>query len=229
MAFFRNKWVRLILILDAMAVVAFLIFMIMNVMKTSVLYLDVTPVDAQILVNGSEYTSGSYKVMPGTYEVEISHEGMATKSFTVELGGDTIANITTFLVGEDGGFGFYELKKNYGSFTKLAEMVGAGDDKTTDHDASAEEFIARAEEDLNIYESGVLPIKYHEYKDGDTGGEITKEIVIWNGNVADGDECEKFLCLDVMMLYTDDVELVKKMLEEKGYRAGDYEIIYNVY
>lgn len=227
-AFFGNRWVRLVLVLDAIAVVAVIIFMIINAMKTSVLYFNVTPLDATISVNGNiGYTNGSYRMLPGDYEIAISHEGMTTKTFNVELGGDSIVNIITYLANEDGGFEFYEMKDDYSSYIALTEMATAGNNTTTDQDTSAEEFVERMEEDIAVYTSGVLPIKYYDYEIENEREVLKRKVVIKNGYGTD--ECAKTLCIEALMLFTEDKELVSDLLIENGLNVEDYEIIYEIY
>lgn len=235
-AFFRNKWVRLILMVDAAALVGLFVMIIMNAMKTSVLYFNVTPIDATISVNGdTNYENGSYRVMPGKYEIAISHEGMETKTFEIELEGDAIANVVTFLVGDGsyegsfGGkeFGFYELKDNYDSYMKLKEIVSGKDNAVTDEDVKAAAFVKRMEEDIALYTSGVLPIRYAEYNSGEDGCGIKKRITIRNGH--NSGECAKTLCLQALMLYTDEKELVDSLILDNGLELENYEIIYKIY
>lgn len=224
--FFKNKWVRLFLIVDAIAIIAVVVFAVNNALKTSVLNFNVTPLDAKILVNGREYEDGSYRVMPGKYEVEISHEGMVTKTFNVELGGEDIVNIVTYLVGEDGGFEFYELRDNYGSYVELSEIASAENNVTTDKDTSAEEFVAMMEKDLAVYTSGVLPINYSRYDFEENGRKLIEDVTIRKGQSG---ECAKTLCIEALMLFTDDKNAIMAQLADKGFKVEDYEIIYKIY
>ncbi len=225
--FFRKKWVRLILILDVVVVFVVVGLAINNAMKTSVLSFNVVPIDAAITVNGdSGYVNGTYKVMPGAYEIMISHEGMTTKTFSVELGGEDIVNIVTYLVGEDGGFEFYELRDNYGSYVELSEIASAENNVTTDQDTSAEGFVAKMKKDFEMYVSEAFPIKYSRYEDTDEGRLLKEAVSIWRG---EDDECEKILCLKVSMLFTDDKDVARELLAEKGFEVEDYEIIYENY
>ena len=106
-AFFQNKWVRLILVIDVLVLVAMVVIMVVNAMKTAVINISVTPLDAVVTVDGHEYENGwSYRLMPGEHEVVISHEGFVTKTFNVEIGSDEIANMTAYLVGEGEFEGF---------------------------------------------------------------------------------------------------------------------------
>ena len=226
-AFFKNKWVRLILVVDAAVLVVLLVVMIMNAMKNSVISFNVTPMDAKISINGSEYAEGSYKFAPGTYEIAISREGMESKSFTVELGGDSIANVATFLVGEDGGFDFYELKENYDSFLKLAEMASINNNMTVDQDTRAEEFVRGFEEDYTIFD--VLPIvdkTLSQY--GLEAGVDYQYDVLTIQNGADYDSCLMTLCLYITDTLSGREERAKEIVNNFGYNSDNYQIIYEV-
>lgn len=236
--FFRNKWVRLFLIVDAIAIIAVVVFAVNNALKTSVLNFNVTPLDAKIMVNGREYENGAYRVMPGKYDVVVSREGMTTKEFTAELGWEEIANMTVYLVGEgeidatlsgvnDPRFEFYKLKDNYGSYTKLAEMATPGNNVTYDQDVSAEEFVMGVEGAMGLMRE--LPIIWassHYYPD--TGAKHTDRITIMNG--AEDDECRTMLCLVAIWfddgLLEDYHKQVDDMILDVGYELGDYEVIY---
>ena len=54
-AFFKNKWVRLILILDIAAIIAIVVIIIINSTRVSTLVFDIAPLDATISVNGDEH------------------------------------------------------------------------------------------------------------------------------------------------------------------------------
>lgn len=229
--FFRNKWVRLFLIIDAIAIIVVVIFAINNALKTSVLNFNVTPLDAEILVNGREYENGTYRVMPGKYEVEISHEGMVTKEFTVELGAEEITNIVAYLVGEDGGFDFYELKDNYGSYVKLTEIASADNNITTDRDTSAEEFVAKMEKDFELF--SILPIvdKTPTGYGLEYGVNYQYDITA----VQDGrqrDDCDRALCLYITSSKDKEEQGVLKkvsdLVNSLGYNIERFQIIYEV-
>ncbi len=227
--FFRNKWVRLIIILDIIAIIVVVIFTVFNVMKTSVLYFNITPLDATISVNGdSNYANGSYRMLPGDYEIAISHEGMTTKTFNVELGGDSIVNIVTYLAGEDGGFEFYELRDNYSSYVELAGIASAENNVTTDGDTSAEEFVAEMEERLSLMDK--LPLVRQIPHLLSNGARHIDRILVENGVEMLEDGCTSILCLYAD--YYDDgaiddyKQAVKDLIIEAGYNPIDYEIIY---
>lgn len=225
--FFRNKCVRLILIIDVIVIIAFFVALILNAMKTAVISLNIAPVDATIKVNGKEYENGDYKFRPGEYKIEVTREGMAAKEFTVEAKSGSVINVATFLVGENNGFNFYRLKGNDESFLKLEEIAAMGDNITIDYDKSAEEFIAGYRRAYDLYMGETLPINYAEFgEERENDQRSLKEVTIMANR---DEECRLALCLKVIMIGTEDKNIVEDMLTEKGFNTEDYEIIYKIY
>lgn len=219
-SFFRNKWVRLILIVDILAIIGIIAIIIYNLTKNSIINFTIAPIDATITVNGnSSYHNGSYQFHPGTYEVVISHDGLDSKTFTVELQDNSNAAITTFLSGSD-SFDFYRLKDNYSSYLALERIAAASDNQTTDHDTSAEEFIADFRRNYNLY-STQLPATYSEYDDNN---ELVKYI-----SVNKSDKCNITLCIKALMNSESDRTLADSLLQGKGFNLEDFEIEYKVF
>ncbi len=225
-AFFRNKWVIVTLIVDAIVIIALIIIAVINSTKKSVLTFNVVPADAQILVNGREgYTNGSYRLPPNEYEIQISYPNLVTKTFIIDLAKHDVGTITTFLSGEDNDLSFYKLKDHYGDFLDLTQIASANDNQTTDKDTSAGEFIKKINAALQPYYRS-LPIEHQEYETLDGEKELSMDITI----KADHDEeCETFLCLKALMVFTDDTDFVNSLLEENGFNLEDYEIHYKIY
>ena len=224
-AFFKNKWVKLILVLDVIAIIAIIAIMVFNSTKTATVSFDVAPVDAKIQLNGQgDYKNGSYQVHPGTYEVTISHDGLETKTFTVDLPSGYVATVATFLTGPNNDLSFYELKDNYLSYQKLASIASAENNITTDHDTSAEEFIADFGRKISILE--VLPIKGYVHADPAVSAS-TAGFTIRDGR--DREICEKTTCLLVNYYGTDYEESVMEKIKEAGYDPVDYQIFYERY
>lgn len=224
-AFFRNKWVRLVLVLDVVIVIFVIIAAIVKTTRTAVISFNVTPVDAKITIDGSgDYANSgeAYSLAPGTYEVQISHESLSPKTFTVSLEADRNTTITTFLH-QDNDFSFYTLRDNFSSFEKLAEIASASDNQTTDHDTSAEAFIANFQESYNLYRTK-LPIEYRESEGYGSNLSILKNITIRASY-----NCDITLCIQALMVGTDSEEFINTLLEEKGFNVEDFEIEYKVY
>lgn len=224
--FFRNKWVWLVMAIDVIAIVAVVAIVIYNATKTAIISFEVAPIDATITVNGdSNYSNGSFQFHPGAYEVNISHEGLDSKNFIIELDANSNAAVTTFL-SKDGDFDFYRLKDNYTSFLMLSRIASFEDNQTTDKDTSAEGFLEDFQKASQLAKQE-LPIVYNTYE------EITQPSLLYvttkNITIAlsDDDKCQKTLCLKAT-IWVGDKEFVNKLLEEKGFDLKQYEVIYEV-
>ncbi len=223
--FLRNKWVRIVLIIDALLLVAIIAFMIIGAMRTSILVLNITPVDAKILVNGKEYSNGTYSFKSGEYEIVISHEALETKSLSINLESGHNLTVATFLKPESNDFAYYTLKGNFDSFSKLEEIASSNNNLTYDSDHSAETFISSFRKKYDALLEA-LPIEHQEYTNTVDGRELTKDITIKMNSDA---ECKTFVCLKALMLGTDNQSMVKSLMLEKGLKAEDYEIYYKIY
>ena len=225
-AFFRNKWVRLILVLDVAIIISIIVVLIINSTKQSIITFNVVPADSQISLNGkSGYSNGSYRLAPGVYDVEISHEGLDTKNFKVDLEKDDISTIITFLHQGD-NFDFYTLRDNIGDYLSLAEIASAGYNQTTDQDISAEGFIDKINYNTKLYQEE-LPIDYTEYMRSEN-----KDIMAYNiaiRRAIDKSSCTKYLCIEAIMILTDDKNIVNSMLEDAGFNLEDFEIEYKIF
>ena len=222
--FFRSKWVRLVLVLDAIIILVIIGLAISRITKTATLVLEIVPLDANIAINGKDgYINGTYELTPGDYKIEISHDSLDTKIFNLNINQGEIANVKTYLT-NDGNIDWYKQKNNRGSYTRLSEMI-LDDNKTTDQDNSALQQV----KDINgNYENlSTLPIDIVEYEEFDDGRrELTQDITI-RGKY--DDECSTWLCIEALMYGTDSEEYIKELLYNKGFKAEEYEIHYQIY
>lgn len=222
--FFRNKWVRVVLIADAIVVLILIILAIVNASKTATLVLDVTPIDATISINGKgNYINGTYDLSPGNYKIDITREGLDGKSFDITIDKGQIATITAYLT-SGGDISFYKAKDQRNSFEKLRNMISADTNNTTDHDDSAKEAVVVLYDDF--MRLGVLPIEDTLYEGTDAGRRLVRDITIRQSS---DQSCETWLCIEALMLKTDNQSIVLKDLENNGFTVEDYEIKYKVY
>lgn len=229
--FFHQKWVRIVLILDLLAIIAVIVVAIVNTGKTSVVTFNIAPVDAFIKMGDTYYNNGTYQVSPGSYDVRISHEGLNTKTIRVDLAPNSTTNVTAFLSGTKDGqpsYEFYEQKDNYDSYQLLASIASADNNRTIDHDTSAELFIAEYQEQYNLYYSSVIPINYQTFTT-DSAGEplLDKSITIKRAGNNAG--CKKLLCLQALMINRDSNPIADALLEEKGFNLDYLEVYYETF
>lgn len=227
--FFHQKWVRIVLVLDLLAIIAVIAVAIFNTTKTAVITFYVAPVDATITMGGTRYNNGTYQVSPGTYDVTISHPDLNQKTIHLDLPGNSTTNVTTFLSATDDNgtqtFDFYTLKPNYDSFQVLASIAGKDNNQTIDHDTSAELFIAEYQEQYNLYYSSVIPINYQNFTT-DAAGEplLDKSIII--KRASDKLSCQKLLCVQVLTIDANDRDFANSLMEQEGLNLAYLEAHY---
>ena len=222
--FFRNKWIRLILFVDIVLLLTAIALLIWQSTKVSTISFNVAPINSTIAINGNQnYRNGQYSITPGTYNVTISHEGLESKNFTVDIAPQSVATISTFLSDADHTFDFYKLKKNYSSYAKLEEIASSADNMTTDQDTSAETFITRFQEDYEALTTK-LPIDDSETIYDDGFYEIKNSI-----NVIAKNDCVYTLCLQVHTLNGNNEESIKSLIRAKGFNVEDFQIEYIFY
>ena len=216
--FLHNKWVRIVLIANAIIIIVIICLLIWQSTKVSTVNLNITPVDATISINGDKkYQNGQYSITPGTYNVTISHEGLEPKNFTIDVAPQSVVTISTFLSDKDHTFDFYKLRKNYPSYAKLEEIASADNNITT------ETFIKRFQEDYEALTTK-LPIDHSEtiYQDGFY--EIKNSF-----NIIARNDCTNTLCIQVNTLSANDKEYINAIIQEKGLNVEDFEIEYKYY
>lgn len=224
-AFFRNKWVWAILIIDVIAVFGIIGVLIWQATKVSTIIFNVAPIDATISVNGNtNYTNGQYSITPGTYEINISREGLEAKTLSVDIEPHYVVTVNMFLSGADNNFEFYKWKDNYGSYQELKSIASSENNITTDQDVSAESFISDFEQTMSIM--NVLPIKGYVYADPSIHS-ATAGFAIRDGQSKEG--CERTACLLVNYYGEDYEEAVIEKIKDAGYNPMDYQILYERY
>lgn len=222
--FFHNKWVRLIIIVDIIALITLIIILIWQTTKVSTINLDVTPLDSRISINGNHnYQNGQYSLTPGSYEITISHDNMTPKTFTVDIAPQTVVSVTTFLSDPDHTYDFYKQRTNYSSYQKLAEIASAENNLTTDHDTSAADFINKFQADYAAF-STKLPIEYRESEGYGSDRSLSKNITLKAKY-----DCQLTLCIQALVVGTDDKAFINSLLQEKGFNLEDFEIEYKFY
>lgn len=227
--FLRNKWVWLTAAIDIIAIIVIVALYATKATATATISFNVAPVDATITINGSnDYKNNgqAYSIAPGTYEIQISHADLDTKTLTVNLEANHNTEIITFL-SKDNGFYYYTLKDSMGSFYRLASIASADNNQTTDHDTSAETFIVDYQKQYKLY-STELPIDYTERIISEERGRgVAYSLTI--RQASDKKPCTLYLCIEAFMSLTDDKSLVESKLREKGFKVEEYEIIYKIY
>lgn len=224
--FFHNKWVRLALVFDIILLAILILLLVWQSTKVSTISFDVTPLNSIISINGdNHYRNGSYSITPGTYEIAISHDGLNTKTFKVDIAPQHIVSLTTFLT-DNNNFDFYKLRDNYMSYKKLSEIASANNNITTDHDASAEEFVKKFNQQYRLLTTS-LPIEYASY-DHDIDGWDSLKTQFFIVQPQEKNLCAKTLCVQALIGSNDEKDLVNKTLIENGFDVNELEILYEI-
>ena len=224
--FFRNKWVKLIIVIDIITIIAVVAILVSNATKTTTINFNVAPVDAKIQLNGQgDYSSGSYQIHPGNYEATVSHDGLESKTFNLDLQPGYNTTLTTFLKGAGDDFDFYTLRVNYDSLQKLISIASEDNNLTTDQDPSAYQFIADYHKASQLYDTlpimDTTPSKY-----GRTAGARYEYDTL---KIEDGfglDQCIHTLCLHITDTSGEKEDFALSVIKKFGYDPKAYQIIY---
>ena len=235
-AFFLNKWVWLILAIDIAAIILIIIISVNKATETAIINFNVTPVDATITINGrdgyenygqpiegNKNSDRSYSLKPGTYEIQISHPDLDTKTFNLNLESNTNTTVTTFL-SKDGDFYFYTLRDNLSSFNRLTSIASAKDNQTIDQDTSAEAFILQQERKDSI--TKLTPIRFAIC--GEPASRVNCNAIEVTYDYSE--KCDNQRCLIIKgradELFNDVINELANQLEVKGYNLKNYRYIY---
>ena len=208
-AFFKNKWVRLVLVFDALLVVALVGVMIFENTKSAMVDILTVPSVAKVRIGGGEYKSGAYKIHPGDYEATVTAEGFVSKTVSVSAREGEISKVWVYLVPEEGNMNYYAQHEEDWENMKLID----------------DEEAKRVYKILAIQEE--LPMDYIEREVDDEGEmSLKKDITISANNRG---ECRAYYCLKVATILDKNEDVVKKMLTDKGFELNDYEVEWKVY
>ncbi|MBQ3464616.1 PEGA domain-containing protein [Candidatus Saccharibacteria bacterium] len=76
---------------------------------SATLNIRVTPISAEVKIGDKNYkTTGTYKVKPGNYDVEVSAEGFITKTDTIEINEDETIDFQVFLLPTEENADWYD-------------------------------------------------------------------------------------------------------------------------
>ena len=204
----QHRWVAVLILLNILAVIIVVGMIVYNNLKTATVDIQVAPSEAVIELNGHAYANfASHDILPGNYHVTISMEGMQTKEFDLVLENDGFAKIKTYLLDENGGFGYYITHPD--DEPLLAEIA---------NDQASKEFVEKYNKAMSIIEQ--LPLLYDDYT-ADFSEYIKYEI-----DLDERDDCAKILCLKVIDSTGGNEQVAMSKIVEMGYNVDDYDIEY---
>ena len=203
----EHRIVAGVILFDLIIVIVILIMMIVKAGKTAMVDILTVPSVAKVRIGGGEYESGAYKVYPGDYEVKVEAEGFVTKTVPVSMRNGEISKIYVYLEPEEDNLNYYAEHEDDWENMRLM----------------SDEEAQRVYKLLSIQE--VLPLEYVEEEDDGSGlipvgyYRITEE----------NDTCETYYCLKVASAQNKNEEVVRSMLNEKGFDLKDYGVIWKIY
>ncbi|MBQ3473869.1 PEGA domain-containing protein [Candidatus Saccharibacteria bacterium] len=84
-------------------------FLVKNRIYSATLNIRVTPISAEVKIGDKNYdTLGTYKVKPGSYDVEVSAEGFITKTDTIEIAEDETISFQVYLLPTEENANWYD-------------------------------------------------------------------------------------------------------------------------
>lgn len=206
----RHKLMCGVFMFDIIAILIVVLVLIYNGAKTATLEVYVAPIAAKIELNGKEYENfKSYDVIPGEYNVVISMDGMQTEEYSLVVEEDGLSRIRTFLLDNDGGFGYYQ--KHYDDELILETIANTPESK---------EFVAKYKKVREILDD--LPIDYSAYSE-DYSDYERYEII-----QDERKDCKKMICLKIIDYTGGNDKAAIEKIREMGYEPDDYEIVYEL-
>ena len=162
----------------------------------------VAPSKATIRLDGKKIQNGARKVRAGKHTIELSADGLETKTQEFEISANETKSINLYLTGENGDFSYY---LNDEEDIKLLALIG---------DEEATHFISEYYKAKTITE--LLPLK------------IVKDYGKSSSKLENGTDCARSYCLKI----TDSGAVLKDEMFAKikslGYDPEDYEIKYEL-
>lgn len=175
---------------------------------TSAVNITVTPSDANILINNTNYSNGKYDFKPGEYTAIVSRDGFQEKTVQLSLQDGKTTDLQVYLSEYNGSFDYYKSHKaDYYILKNIAK----------DSDKDVMKFF----KDFNKITSikNQLPMTDYVYEGKNNSGGF---------KIADGsnnDNCLEVFCLEVSYFLKQYPEQVKAKIKDLGYNPDNYHII----
>ena len=201
------------IVLGVIAVVA-LIFVILDILKSSRINVLVAPSEnAIVTIGGERYTNGSYRSFPkGKTKVKIEAHGFKTKEYEVEINANSTVSIHDFLEPEDGDFTVYDKDKND---YKIIELTARSEE--------ALNYLKESQQRQNIL--NYLPLSKTvklPIAEANKTKQLYHETVLSNASTEEA--CKAVVCLYLTDNFGEE-KTARELLKEKGFNYDDYQII----
>lgn len=203
--FLKNHW---FILFNLTIIIIILVLFIFKILRSSTLEILVTPSDATIIINDKTYKNGSYLLPAGEITAKISADDFDEKEIKLTLENNSTTRLYVFLTGEENDFSYYE---THPEEIETLKKVGKDSDLVQDFLSKYEE-----KEDLKKF----LPINY-------TNNSLDPDTYI---NLSISYETEKCktnsYCILISETFSGNYDFAVSLFEKYGYKAKDYEIIY---
>ncbi len=166
--------------------------------KNSELVLLVAPSTATVKLDGKKVKNGTLKIHSGSHKLEISGDGLETKTVDFDIAKNETKAINDYALGDGGDFNYYLSHEE--EIERLSLVA----------DEEAKDFVAKYNQAKTILE--LLPIVVSEEHGAKTA------------TLSKGDNCERSYCLKLVNDNADLGSKMEKKLAELGYDINDYEV-----
>ncbi len=167
--------------------------------KNSELVVLVAPSTATVRLDGRKIKNGSNPIKSGKHTLEISGDGLETKTIDFEIAKKETKSINAYALGTNG----FEYYLEHDEEIERLGLVADGE---------AASFVKNYEKSKTILE--LLPLSIAK-ENGDKSSTLSK-----------GDNCTRSFCLKITDDNADLSAEMKKKIESLGYNPEDYEIQY---
>lgn len=201
------------IVLGLIAVVA-LVFLVLDLLKSSKINILVAPGDSAIVtINGEHFENGSYRSFPkGRATIKIEAPGFKTKEYELDIKANATTLIHDFLEPEDGNYTVYDKnKQDY----KIIELTGTSE--------AALKYLEQSQRRQNIVDylpiSKVVKLSISE---ANKTKQLYHETVL--SDASTDEACKAVVCLFLSDNFGEE-ETARQLLKEKGFNYDDYQII----
>lgn len=206
----QHKTISMIVGLDVIAIVVVTAIFVIQGLRTCTIDINVAPSDAIVTLNGATHGNLELvKLFPGNYHVEISREGMQTKTLDISLSSGDYYRLREYLLDDDSSMDYY-----YNHSDEVINLENISDDP------QVTKFVTNYNQAISIMD--LLPYTYDAYSDNYTN-------YTWYEIDEDPrSDCPKVLCLKIIDKTGGNEQNAIKRILELGYNPDDYELTYEL-
>ena len=190
-----------LMLLCGLILVLVIILIVLNNAKNSYLNIYITPLSAKVVINGSEYENGVYKLFPGEYTAIISADGFKEKEVSFKLNSNEYTNLFNCLIENDSTDNYYEQTSRSDDLAVLPQIAH--------YNEKANNILAEITSLEKIYDNLPKPFKGDDYY----------------YSIEKRNNCESILCLTIRNFNGNNIESAKKEIINMGFDPEEYQIV----